>query len=321
MIASVDVLRLFLVLDAVADVVRRDQDLDGRHAAEAVRAREKPHRADGLDDGRELQADLLLLVRREDRDDAVDRLGRVHRVEGRHDEVARLGGHERRLDGLEVAHLAHEDDVRVLPEGRADGRRERARVDLQLALVDDRLLVAVEELDRVLDRHDVLGPGRVDVVDHRGERRRLARAGRPGHEDEAARLLADLLEDGRQEEVADREDAGRDDAADHSDRPALLEDVAAEPPEPRHRVRDVDLEVVLELFLLPRGHDRERHRDRVFLHEALEVHERGQLAVDPDDRVRADLQVEVGRLPLDRDLEQVVDVHERPPALPGFEQG
>src|SRR5664280_975101 len=73
-------------------------------------------------------------------------------------------------------------------------------------------------------------------------------------------------------------------------------------------------------FSFCRGHDRERHRDRVFLHEALEVHERGQLAVDTADRVRADRQVEVGRLPLDRDLEQVVDVHERPPTVPGFGQ-
>ena len=61
------------------------------------------------------------------------------------------------LDGLEVAHLADQDDVGVLAQRAAQRLRERPRVDRHLALVDDRLLVAVQELDRVLDRHDVRG--------------------------------------------------------------------------------------------------------------------------------------------------------------------
>ena len=60
-----------------------------------------------------------------------------------------------------------------------------------LALVDDRALVDVQELDRVLDRDDVLGHRRVDVVDHRRERRRLARAGRAGQQDDPALLLGE----------------------------------------------------------------------------------------------------------------------------------
>ena len=65
-----------------------------------------------------------------------------------------------RLHRLEVAHLADEDDVGVLAEDRAERVRERVRVGVQLALVDDAALVGVEELDRVLDRDDVLGPAR-----------------------------------------------------------------------------------------------------------------------------------------------------------------
>jgi hypothetical protein len=67
-------------------------------------------------------------------------------------------------------------------------------------------------------------------------------------ENQAARLLADLLDERRQEQVADGEDPGRDDAADESHGAALLEDVAAEAAEAGHRVGDVDLEVVLELL-------------------------------------------------------------------------
>ena len=81
-------------------------------------------------------------------------------------------------------------------------------------------------------------------------------------------------------------------------------------PEVRHRVGDVDLEVVLELFLLARGHDRERHRDRVLLHQAARVGQPDELAVDADDGKGADFQVQVRRLALDRHLEQIVDVHE-----------
>ena len=196
---------------------------------------------------------------------------------------------------------------------RADS--ETLGVDLHLALVDDRLLVSVEELDRVLDRHDVLVALRVDVVDHRRERRRFSRAGRPGAEDESALLVADLLEDRRQEQLADRQDAGRDDAQHEADRAPLLEDVASEASEVRHGVGDVDLEVVLELLLLPSGHDGERHRDRVFLHEPPHVRHRREHSVDPEDRERAHLEVEVGRLALHGDLQEIVDVHGLLPLL------
>ena len=67
------------------------------------------------DDG-ELHADLLLLVRREHVDDAVDRLRRVLGVQRGEDEVAGLGRGERGRDRLEVAHLTDEDDVGVLAQ-------------------------------------------------------------------------------------------------------------------------------------------------------------------------------------------------------------
>ncbi len=55
-------------------------------------------------------ADLLLLLGREDVDDAVDRLGGVVGMERAEDEVTGLGHGERDGDGLEVAHLAHQHE-------------------------------------------------------------------------------------------------------------------------------------------------------------------------------------------------------------------
>ena len=77
-------------------------------------------------------------------------------MERAEDEVARLGSGERGRDRLEVAHLADEDHVRVLAERGAESGGEAGRVGADLALVDDAALVAVEELDRILDRDDVV---------------------------------------------------------------------------------------------------------------------------------------------------------------------
>ena len=152
---AVDQVGLFLVDDAVADegVLIMTSTAGARPLPSMLR--HQALRDDRLEHAGELQADLLLLVRREDGDDAVDRFGRVERVQRREHEVAGFGREQAGLDRLEVAHLADEDDVGILPQGAAQRLRERARVDRHLALVDDRLAVAVEELDRILDRHHV----------------------------------------------------------------------------------------------------------------------------------------------------------------------
>ena len=86
-------------------------------------------------------------------------------------------------------------------------------VGADLALVDDRALVGVQDLDRVLDRDDVTRLVLVDVVDHRGERRRLARAGRTGDEHEPALLLGEPAADRRQAQLLHRRDARQHAAA------------------------------------------------------------------------------------------------------------
>ena len=66
------------------------------------------------------------------------------------------------------------------------------------------LLVPMQVLDRVLDGHDVRGAGRVDLVDHRRERRALAAAGRARDQHEAALLGGNLLQHLRQRQIVDR---------------------------------------------------------------------------------------------------------------------
>ena len=105
---------------------------------------------------------------------------------------------------------------------------EGVRVRPDLALVHEAALRRVDELDRVLDREDVGVPGLVDEVDHGGERRRLARARRPGDEDEAALAVAELLHDGRHVERVERGDHRGNRPQDRAGAAALHEDVHAE---------------------------------------------------------------------------------------------
>ena len=96
-------------------------------------------------------ADALLFAGGEHADDPVHGLDGVVGVQGAEDDGAPLGGRQRHGDGLEVAHLADQDDVGVLPPGGAsEPRRSRSRGCRPRAGGSD-ILVGVDELDRVLD--------------------------------------------------------------------------------------------------------------------------------------------------------------------------
>ena len=99
---------------------------------------------------------------------------------------------------FQVAHFADQDDVRILAKCSAQGGGEVRGIYFDLALVDEAFLVAVQKLDRVFDGDDVVGALGVDAVDHRRQRRRLARPGGTGDQHHAALLLADAIDHARQ---------------------------------------------------------------------------------------------------------------------------
>src|SRR5690606_38917150 len=110
------------------------------------------------------------------------------------DEVTRLTDGERRLDGLEIAELAEQYHVGILAQHVLQRLRVARAVGADLALVHDGELVRVQKLDRIFDRDDVVALLAVDLVDERRERRRLARARRPGDEHEAPWLVRERLD-------------------------------------------------------------------------------------------------------------------------------
>ena len=204
------------------------------------------------------------------------------------------------MDGFEVAHFAHQDEVRVLAQRSAKGGAEARGVHADFALVDKALLVAVQELDGIFDGNNVVGARGVDAVNHGGERGGLAAARGPRHQRYAAPLLADLVKDFGHEQLVERPNLGGDDAQYHSHVAALLEDVHAEAAEARYAVRHVELSLLLELLLLAVGHHAEGHVQHVFARDARKLRQRRELPVHADVRVVAHLAVQVGSLRLAR---------------------
>ena len=115
-----------------------DQDSSKAATPQPPTPWQRRSRDDGLERAGELHPDLGLLLGGEDVDDAVERLGGVVGVQRGEDEVTGLGDGEREPDGLEVAHLADEEDVGVLAQDAAAARRGSGGVGADLALVDRR---------------------------------------------------------------------------------------------------------------------------------------------------------------------------------------
>ena len=153
----------------------------------------------------------------------------------------------------------------------------------------------MEILDGVLDGEHMLDSSGVDEVNHRRERRGFSRTGGARDQHHTALLFADLGQDFRQHQILDGVDAPRDHAEYQSHGAALVEDVAAESSEGRHRIRQINIKVLLEFrLLLVARHDAVGHGDGVFLHQSLELRHGYETALDAGHRVVAHFQMQVG---------------------------
>ena len=122
-------------------------------------------------------------------------------MQGAEDQVARLGGSDGRLDGVLVAHLTDENDVRVLTKAGAQTVGEAAGVLAHLALVDGAQVRLVNIFHRVLERDDVGLAVVVYIIKHRREARGFTGAGLAGDKDDALVLVRQLQRGGRQAQL------------------------------------------------------------------------------------------------------------------------
>ena len=125
--------------DAVDDLRGAREDLDGRHAALAVGPLEEPLADDAPQRGDQRLARLRLLGRGEQVDEARHGVGDPGGPHGGDDQVAHLSRGQRRAGGLGVGDLPDEDDVGVLSQPVAQGRRVAGGVGAHLPLGHDGL--------------------------------------------------------------------------------------------------------------------------------------------------------------------------------------
>ena len=90
---------------------------------------------------------------------------------------------QRHFDRLAIAHLAEQNHFRRLPQRGPQSQRKIRRIRMQLALMNGRILVLVQKLDRIFDRNDVIKLCLVNQIDHRRQRRAFPAARRAGNQD------------------------------------------------------------------------------------------------------------------------------------------
>ena len=215
----------------------------------------------------------------EEVDDPVERLVRAVRVQRGHAQVAGLGERDRVLHRLAVSDLADHDHVGRLTQRVLERDFPAVGVDAHLAVRDDAVAVRVHVLHRILDGHDVAVRVLVAVADHRGERGRLARAGRADHDDQPALGQRQVAHDRREVELLEARDVALDRPQHDADAAELHERVDAEAADAGRADREVQLLVRLELARLPVVHQCARELDRVLRRER-HVRDRHHLAVD-----------------------------------------
>lgn len=101
----------------------------------------------------------------------------VQRAEDQH---AHRGTGERELDRIQLAHLAQQKDIGVVAHGARQRIGKGAGGLTDLAVDNHRRLVLAHDLDRVLDRDDVVLALLVQLIDEGGEGGGLPGAKREG---------------------------------------------------------------------------------------------------------------------------------------------
>ena len=101
------------------------QNFQRGNAARFVDPLEKVLRDDAFERFGERGANLVLLVGRENVDDAVDRFGRARSVQGAEDKVAGGRRGQRQFDRFQVAHFTDEQDIRIFAQRAAQAQQRR----------------------------------------------------------------------------------------------------------------------------------------------------------------------------------------------------
>jgi hypothetical protein len=204
-------------------------------------------------------------------------------MDRREDHVPRLRRFQRRVDGLQVAHLADHDDVRILAQGGVERVGEGGRIRADLALRDDALVVCEHEFDGVLDRDDLRLADLVDLFDHGRECGGLAHASGARDQHVATPELGKVAQHVGQIQLVECADLQGNDAEHDVEEAALSRNVDAEAALVRELVGQVEL-VERHLVLADLALDEELRNGRGVVRGQDFVTELHELAVEPIER-------------------------------------
>jgi hypothetical protein len=251
------------------------------------------------------EAHLLLAVRGEGIDDAVDGLGGVGGVQGGEHQVAGFSGLQRGHHGFRVAHLAHQDDVGVLAQGLLEALEEGGRVGPHLPLGDVGAAIGVEVLDGVLDGDHVHPPVGVDEVDQGRQGGGLALARRARHQHQAVVEAGEIGQHRRQTQLFEAGHLAAQEAIGRGQAVALVKDVGPQACAVAG-AGQVDGPLSAQLAAPRRGQAAQHQAAHLGLVEDL-CADGHQLAVEAHRGRGAGLQVQVGGPVLDHHPEEVLE--------------
>ena len=216
----------------------------------------------GQQSQRKLLADLRLVAQRERIENARNGLRSVVGVQRGKHQVAGFGGGQDHGDGFGIAHLAHQDHVRVLAQNAAQRAGEIGRVAADLDLLDDGVAVGVHELDRIFDGDDVIAAVGVDQVDQRGQRGAFSATGGAGDQHQALAGFGQLAQAGGEVQGFESGDFFRKQPEAARDGPALIVNVGAEAADAFAAETQIRGSVALQILGLGRSHQREQQMPR-----------------------------------------------------------
>ncbi len=132
------------------------------------------------------------------------------------------------FEGFVIAHFADEHDVGIFTHKCAERIVEVRRVDADFALIDRRLRIVEDVLNRIFNRDDVHLLALIHILNHRRNRGRLARTRDAREEDKSLRGHRHIAENRREVELFKLLNLTRDQTSSEAWRTARHEEIHAE---------------------------------------------------------------------------------------------
>ena len=187
------------------------------------------------------------------------------------DQVAGFRRRHGQANGFQIAHLPHQNAVRVFAQGRAQRGREGLGHWPHFALVDQAFFRLVDKFNRVFHRQDVALLVAVEVIHHGRQGGRFARASRAGDQHQAARLEGQIGKNLGGIQVFQRQDFAGNGSKYRPRAPVLVEGIHTKTGQPGDLKGEVHLQVFLVGLALTVIHDVVHHAVHHFVVQRLDI--------------------------------------------------